>query len=285
MKKLIQITYFIAVVLLFAGCKKTVTTTQPPPPGTAACKLITESTNLLGGNNTVSYEYNYNTAGRISMIKRFIGGSYHVLTDSTLIGDYTIVNYADLNDNWQKLVGTTVYEGSMFEALPAKAFLAREERGITQTDVFTYFFFYDNKNRLKTVGEQTDHVIGDWEYDLNIFYDDRDNVKSLQYVWTTGPRDQITTITATGYDDKPTPFSGIKGWPFIMHANWNNNDPEPLLTALSKNNPLGYTMVGGFKREMSYTYNEQGLPVKRINTNTNSSGTISYEETFTYECQ
>lgn len=282
MKKLIQITCFIVMVLLFAGCKKTATTLVPQPPGGAACKLKTESTNL--GGNYDSYEYSYNQDGKISLIKKFIGGPYHVLSDSILIGDHTVVSYPSLDDNWQKLVGTTVYEGSMFDALPVKAFIAREERGVTQTDVFTYFFFYDNKNRLKTVGEQTDHVTGDREYDLNIFYDDHDNVTALQYVWTTGPRDEITTITATGYDDKPTPFAGIKSWPFVMHAAWNNSDPEPLLTALSKNNPLGYTAVDGFKREMSYTYNEQGFPVKRTNTNTNSSGSSSFEENFTYEC-
>jgi YD repeat-containing protein len=282
MKKLSQITCLI-MVLLFASCKKTITPSQPPSPGAAACKLKIESTNL--GGNYDSYEYSYNKDGRISLIKKFVGGSYHVLTDSTLIGDHTVVSHPGLDDNWLKLVGTTVYEGSMFDALPAKAHVAREERGVTQTDIFTYFFFYDNKNRLKTVGEQTDHVIGDWEYDLNIFYDDHDNVTALQYLWTTGPRDEVTTITATGYDDKPTPFAGIKSWPFFMHAAWNNYDPEPLLTALSKNNPLGYTTADGFKREMKYTYNEQGFPVKRMNTNTNASGSYSFEEDFTYECQ
>jgi len=283
MKNLIQITYFMLVGLFFTGCDKTVIPASPPPPGIAACKLVTESTNLGGNYN--SYEYGYNADGRISTIKKFIGGGYHVLSDSILVGDHTVVSYGELNNNWRELSATTGYEGSMFDALPERAFVALTERGITKTDVFTYFFFYDSKNRLKTVGEQTDRVIGDYEYDLNIFYDDHDNVTALQYVWTTGPRDQITTITATGYDDKPTPFAGIKSWYFFMHAGWNNYDPEPLLTALSKNNPLGYTSTAGFKRTMAYTYNDLGFPVKRINTNTNSYGSSSFEETFTYECQ
>ncbi len=69
-----------------------------------------------------------------------------------------------------------------------------------------------------------------------------------------------------------------------MHAGWDNYDPEPLFTALSKNNPLGYTLPDGFKREMTYIYNDKGFPAKRMNTNINSSGTYSFEETYDYEC-
>ena len=179
---------------------------------------------------------------------------------------------------------TYVYEGSIFNALPVKLHVSITEQGITRTDIFTYFFFYDNKDRLIKIGEQTDHVIGDYEYDLSIFYDERDNVTALKYEFTTGPG-TVTTIAANGYDDKPNPFAGVKGWPFLMHAAWDNYDPEPLFTALSKNNPLGFTMPDGLKRTMNYTYNDKGFPLKRINTNTNASGIYSFEETFDYQCQ
>ena len=279
MKRIIQLLIVPVVVLLFTGCKKDTTTATTL--NNAACKPVTESTALPGNNAT--YEYVYGNDGKITTIKKIIGGASHVLQDSVLVGDNTTVNYHNLNYPPGSTIITTVYNGSIFNGMPTQAHISITERGITQTDVYTYFFFYDNKNRLNKVGEQTDHIIGDNEYDLSIAYNDKDNVTALSYEFTTGPRG-VTTIPASGYDDKPTPFAGIKNWPFLMHAAWDNYDPEPLFTALSKNNTSGY-IVGGFTRTMLYTYNDKGFPLKRINTNTNASGSSTFEETYSYQCQ
>jgi hypothetical protein len=279
MKKINQLLVVVTSVLLFSSCKKT--TTSVSPPGTAACKPTTESTTLSGNNAT--YEYTYGANGKVSLIKKFIGGGYHVLADSIVVGDYTIVEYYNSNYSGYPMIQTTVYKGSL-DGMPTEAQVSLQEGAVTQTDVWHYFFFYDNKNRLNKVGEQTDHVVGDWEYDLDILYNDQDNVVGLKYSNTTGSN-TTTTIPATGYDDKPNPFAGIKNWYFLMHAAWNNYDPEPLFTALSKNNPLGYTMPDGFKRTMTYNYNDKGFPMKRMNTNTNTSGSYSFEETYDYQCK
>lgn len=278
MKTLNKLFVVVISVSLLNSCKKT--TTPVSPQGTAACKPTTESTTLSGNNTT--YEYTYGTNGKISLIKRFIGGGYHVLADSTVVGDYTTVAYYTSNSGFP-MVQTIVYKGSL-DGMPTEANVALQEGAVTRTNIFHYFFFYDSKNRLYKVGEQTDLVVGDWEYDLDILYNDQDNVVALRYTNTTGPN-TITTIAATGYDDKPNPFAGIKNWYFLMHAGWNNYDPEPLFTALSKNNPLGYTTPDGFKRTMTYTYNDKGFPTKRMNTNINTSGSYSFEETYNYECQ
>ncbi len=273
MKKIIQSVFMLCFVLLFNSCKKS---PPPPPPNQAGCQLKTESTTLAGNNAT--YEYSYNADGKITTIKKFIGAA---IVDSIVVGNSTVVSYYQSSSGFN-MVQTTVYTGSL-DGMPTEAQVALQEGAVTHTDVWHYFFFYDNKNRLSKVGEQTDHVIGDYEYDLSIIYNDNDNVIGLKYEFTTGPN-TITTIVPSGYDDKPTPFAGIKNWFFLMHAGWDNYDPEPLFTALSKNNPLGYTMPDGFKRAITYTYNDKGFPAKRMNTNTNTSGTYSFEETFDYEC-
>ena len=267
----------LLLVSLF-GCKKTITPTIPI--GTAACKPTIASTNLAANHN--QFEYTYDNSGKIAVIKYFIGGSYHVLEDSTLVGDNTIVSY---HKEWPYTIGTVVYNRSIWDGMPTEAIVSRTEGLITQTDVFHYFFFYDSKNRLVKVGEQTDHVIGDWEYDLSIFYNDHDNVTELSYEWTTGPR-TITTITALGYDDKPTPYAWFKKWYFLMHAAWNNYDPEPILTALSKNNPLGYEYANN-KRTMTYVYGNKGFPTSRINTNTviGTPGSYTFRENYDYQCK
>ncbi len=277
MRKNISLFIILLFIILLNSCKKTGTAPLPSTP--AACKLVKESSTLSGNEDT--YEYAYGADGNISSIKKFIGGHYHVLQDSSLVSDISIAGYNVLD--WP--YGSNLIKYDLpFELFPTKAQVSQTEGAITHVNQYTYFFFYDSKNRLYKVGEQTDYFIGDYEYDLTIYYNDQDNVTGLSYEFTTGPR-TVTTITSSGYDDKPTPFAGIKNWPFIMHAAWNNYDPEPLFTALSKNNPLGYTMPDGLKREMSYVYNDKGLPVKRMNTNKNSSGTYSFEETFDYDCQ
>lgn len=275
MKNIVHITALLLLILIVTGCKKT--GGSPPAVQTAQCRPVKEFTTLSG--NEASYEYTYSNDGKVTMIKNYY--PYHVIKDSTIVGDKTTANY---KAEWPYSIWVADYSNS-FDLLPYKTQLAVTEGTITRTDQFTYFFFYDSKNRLCRVGEQTDLVVGDNEYDLVISYNDQDNVTALRYEFTTGPR-TVTTIAATGYDDKPTPFAAIKNWPFIMHAAWDNYDPEPLFTALSKNNPLGYIMPDGFKREMSYTYNSNGFPIKRANTNISASGeTYSFDETFEYECQ
>ena len=280
MKKIIFPISFPIVILLLGGCSKT---TTPATPGVAACQLKTESTTLPGNNAT--YEYGYDGKGKITTIKKFIGGIYHVLSDSILIGDKTVVRYFKYGSPNFNRVQTTEYNQSFVDGMPTEAQVSLQEDAITHTNINHYFFFYDSKNRLNKVGQQTDHVNGDSEYDLSIGYDNADNVTTLSYAWTTGPN-TITTIAAWGYDDKPTPFASIKNWYFFMHANWDNYDPEPIFTALSKHNPLGYTLPDGFKRTMSYVYNDKGFPAKRMNTNTNSSGAVgAFEETFDHQCK
>ncbi len=275
-------TFLFAALLLcllfLFSCKKS-GTSPSPPTGQATCKLVRESTTLSG--NHATYDYTYDANGNVIMMKKFIGDSYHVLQDSSVVSDISIARY-NVYD-WPYASTLMQYDLS-FDLLPNKSIMAITENGITRVNQFTYFFFYDSKNRLYKVGEQTDYVTGDYEYDLTIHYNDQDNVTSLSYEFTTGPR-TVTTIAAIGYDDKPTPFAAIKNWPYIMHAAWNNYDPEPLFTALSKNNPLGYTLPDGFKREMTYTYNSNGFPLVRTNTNISSTGTSTFDETFEYDCE
>jgi hypothetical protein len=279
MKKIVFLAALPIATLIVSGCNKP---TIPAAPGAAACQLKTESTTLSGNNAT--YEYSYDAKGKITTIKKFASG-VHALLDSMIIGDKTIVHYYKSSSGFD-MIQTTEYNQSFVDGMPTEAHVALQEGAVTHTNVYHYFFFYDSKNRLSKVGEQTDLVIGDWEYDLSIGYDDKDNVTSLSYAWTTGPN-TITTIASSGYDDKPTPFAGIKNWYFFMHAGWDNYDPEPLFTALSKHNPLGYTMPDGFKRSITYTYNDKGFPIVRANTNTNAAGTSTYsfQETYNYQCK
>jgi hypothetical protein len=261
-------------VLLLSACDKT-NPAPVAPPATITCKPITESTNLNA--TPVTYIYSYNTDGTLA------GISYPPLKMVVGYSSTSVTKPASVRPGLTDS-SNTYYNANIYTGLPAEASQWITLDGITQADYWNYKFSYDAKSRLVQVIESTPHVNGDWEYKLTIVYNDQDNVTSLKYESITGPN-TVTVISATGYDDKPSPYSAIKNWHLFMHAAWNNYDPGPLFEALSKNNPLGYNGDVNVTRTMTYIYNDKGFPTKRINTNKNSTATYSFDETYTYECK
>jgi len=258
----------------------------PSPSPNAKC-IITNET--AGGGSRV---YEYDSQGMPLKITSYgPGGSPGTTTNIRNNGFETIgtspsSGYGYIDDIWYMV---SLFAGElpyMAQVSATTDITPTRPLGITQVNYKQYFFFYDDKGRLNKIGEQTNYV-GDREWDLNIFYDDKNNVTGLQYVWTTGPNEVIPPVIVTGYDDKPTPYASINIWRFLM-TNWESNELEPILTALSSNNPLGYT-TGTFTRTMAYKYNEHGFPVERSNTNadTNSNppgATYTFVQNFSYAC-
>jgi hypothetical protein len=271
----------IVLLLLITACKKG--GSAGPAPGTSDTCIITgETTTLLG--NEASFTYEYNDKGFPSKITKY--NKYNQLEFTHQILFDGVVHTAGTS------TVTTSYDANL-HTLPIflyKSNVTIDLNGLTQVNFYTFFFFYDSKGRITKIGQQTNHVTNDHEWDLNITYNDQNNVTMLQYEWTTGPRTPIAPIIVKAYDNKPTPYAGIRNYRFLMNNYaWDNYDPEPLLTALSANNPLDYTMNTGtpqeFKRTMTYTYNEKGFPVERLNTNKNVNGTYTFKQTFTYNCK
>jgi len=274
MKKYIHI--ISATLSILLSCKKTDTTLTQASQVT--CQLTTISSNFAGSNTNATYEYNKD--GKLIGIKNYLS---NILQNTSTLDEYNIQSSYTSSAGFP-MVQTIVYEGgSIFsDQLPTKASVAMQEGLITHTDVFTYYFYYDNKSRLTKVSEETINVVGDWEYDVEIVYNDQDNVTAMKYTWTTGPNTS-TTIPASGYDTKPSPYSGLRTWKYLV--SWNNSDPTALFAQLSKNNPLGF-LDGDWTRTMTYTYNEHGYPLIRTNVQTvkGSADTAKWTETFGYSC-
>jgi len=249
------------------------------PFGLTTCNMIQGSSSFAGRSSSSVYEYS--TDDKLLAIRNYSGSSLEL---STTVEEYSLVSKYTSSSGFP-MIQTTVYEGGSiyYDQLPVKASISQTEGAITRTDIFTYYFYYDSKNRLAKVSEETKNVVGDWEYDLFIGYNDKDNVTTLKYTWTTGPN-TTTTIVASGYDDKPSPYSGLRTWKYLV--SWDANDPSGVFAQLSKNNLLGYT-AGDWSREITYTYNENGYPISRTITQKNNitAGTNSWVETFAYNCQ
>jgi hypothetical protein len=130
---------------------------------------------------------------------------------------------------------------------------------------------------------------------MDIYYNDESNVVRMVIEPLTGTRG-TTTITVSAYDTNPNPYSNIPYWKFARPDYWiNAYDEESLLTALSRNNPMDFTLnatyIGSptyiFSRVMTYAYNDKGLPVSRasVQNQTGQADPSTYTETFEYTCK
>ncbi len=248
------------------------------PPTQVTCHLTSISSTFSGRNT--SYIYEYSNDGLLTGIKKYSGNSLEL---SEIIGGYSRQSSYNSQSTGYPMVQTIVFEGSIVSGqLPSKASVALQEGLVTHTDVYTYFFYYDSKNRLNKVSEETKNVVGDSEYDLFIYYNDQDNVTGIKSTWRTGPNTS-SSVVVSGYDNKPSPYSGLRAWKYLVY--WDNSDPTALFAQLSKNNPLGF-IFGDWTNEMTYTYNEHGYPLIRNNIQTvkNSVDTARWVETFNYQC-
>lgn len=286
--KPLQITYYAALLIVLAvACKDDKDDNGPGPTQPVAdCLPLTEATTLTG--NQASWTFEYNDKGTVSKINRLnvYGTKSHELQVSAgIVSTSTIPGPAV-----QLIVNSYVYEGAFLDGHPSSGKSSLVIDGKSDTGYTAYYFDYDSQGRLVTVSEHTELIPGDREWDLLISYNDKDNVTSMYYEITTGPANTGSKISVKAYDDKPTPYAGIPNWKFILNNfSWDNYDPEPLITALSKNNPLDYALNAGtegeYLRTMQYEYNEQGFPTKRMNTNKNKSGEYTFEQTYTYSCR
>jgi hypothetical protein len=178
---------------------------------------------------------------------------------------------------------TAHFDADIFTGYPVRSEIAFTEGAITKTNQYSYYYEFDERDRLKLVGQQTDLVVGDREYDLQIGYDAQDNAIALKYVITTGPADPPLVVEPSGYDDNPTPYATIPRYYFFMHAAWDNYDSGPVFTALSKHNPLGFTYEG-WTTTYAYTYNTHGYPLTKTQTVTSADGSSTSVETYEYDC-
>jgi hypothetical protein len=128
---------------------------------------------------------------------------------------------------------------------------------------------------------------------LKISYNEQGNVSRLAYNGRVNNDNtgNFTYIDIEAYDDKHSPYLGARYWVLnnIDIIGWDNYDLEPIIVALSKNNPLSWTLTADngqytFKRGKVYKYNSDGFPIECKSTNKLASSEYTYLQTFAYTC-
>ncbi|MBL0745553.1 hypothetical protein [Chryseolinea lacunae] len=269
-----HVTLIFLYATLFA-CQKD---DQPQPASVAAaCRIEKEMTN--DGNFLL---YRYDADGNPTQIETH--NPY--LATHVLDVFYDKIATAEVN-KLHPITFTTNYGVGLLTTLPDVALISVTMDGVTQTNWRTYFFHYDYKGRLVRVGQETENIHGDDQWELLISYNDQDNVIKMVYQLTTGARNITTVIMVDGHDTNQTPYAGVKAYKFLM-SNWDSSRPEPIITALSKNNPTSYRLIVNdvqtMKVSLQYEYNNHGFPVLRTITHNNDAGEYTYRQTYEYAC-
>jgi hypothetical protein len=273
--------YMMSFVLL--SCKDD-DNANPAPPIAAACVIQSETTTSPG--DISSLEYEFDEAGYLSRINRFD----KFRNNTNVFETFALHVVSTKIDKFHPTSVATSYDADYLISSPFHGNVSITMDGVTTTDWNTYLFTYDTQGRLKVVSEQTPNIPNDYEWELTITYDKNDNVTSLRYDLTTGPREDVVVIEVQGYDDKPTPYAAISGWKYMInHASWNYSDPTRLIVSLSKNNPLKLQRIvkGVLKEEntMEYLYNDKGFPTQCSVALKTDIGQSSWVNTFTYQCK
>jgi len=278
MKKNIPLALVFCIFTMTSCKKDSASAGSPAPtPTTGKCKPLAEPGSISFGY--LPHTYSYHADGTMESISS--------PPNETVVTNFSITRSSPSSLGIPEVYNTetTEYNADIFTSLPTLAKVSITIDGITQVDYWEYQYTYDSKSRLIKVVESTPHLTTDLEYMLTISYSDQDNVTLLTLENTTGPRTPVF-IPATGYDDKPGPYSAIKNPQLFIVGNGWGGEPSLIFEALSKNNPLGFDFdLNHFKRTMVYTYNDNGYPITRTNTNTNLSGTVTFAESYTYQCE
>lgn len=270
--------FIVAGYALLTGCKDDEKDTPSPAP-TAACRVIKEY--ITGERDYTLYTYSNNLPATITtfnevdmpeaivevlalQVRRTIPGIHPAETSLHYMSDYLRVS-------------------------PDQVRVSSTYNNITNTEYMFYLYRYDYKGRMIEVIQSTPHVTNDFEFILTISYDNRDNVTQLLYELYTGPRDQVTVVNVTGYDNHPTPYAGVIGWKYVMaNFTWNNHDPLAVILALSKNNPGKYEVFSNGTEHsnslFTYEYNEKSFPIKRHRLEKAESGEYPSTSEFEYQC-
>lgn len=264
----------------FVSCQPDLDQSPLPDPDdtqTAYC-LLTGYTSYSPIFNDLSHAYTYGGGNRLMHYEIGSDDFHHreVFINWTRDGnpgDSLLVGITShlINDQTarKEIISETAYEQNPAtgpeKALPYKAVtrlkVVNAPDDTTTIENFRRLsFFYDNDYRLVFV-EGQDTV--NWK--MSVTYDNNSNVGELRYEVSGGTNPPYTVLVSVdGYDNHINPYTRIWAWSHLLPEGWSQYFYPNMIFALSKNNPLRYTvrLDGIPKGEGSYlyVYNDRNLP-------------------------
>lgn len=267
----------ILVSFVLPGCGKkndgTGDGTTPP----TNCKLLKQSTNVIL-TNPQYYAFDYDANGNVSKISLSYNGALQMV--ETVQPTQMI-----FKDNTSSAVDHAItYNVSYLDKQPANAIITSNASANKIPQAYTY----DSKGRMATV------LIGETSaIKISFTYDSNNNVTSITY--HSDSDGDYATFIAKGYDDHPSPYSGLKNSVYLQFTfTWDGVDlvnTRYIFDQLSAHNILGYQASGHgasvLSEAFTYTYNDKGLPVQRDAALSNADGVVTkhYYDAWEYDCK
>jgi hypothetical protein len=276
------------IVLSLSNCKKVKDIEQPPllnPDIVNAMYPVVQS--YSEGSQSYLFNYEYDKDNHLVKYSRGNVVDWNISPNQV---DVTTNQYSSSS---QQLVHTSttsyVYtlagipntSVNLYESAPTLMTYSAVDKylttGTTNSSAPRTVQFANNKDGLPVkVADSPDHG-------STYTYDDKKNLVKIEFVRTSGARANpiYVRLTFSSFDDKPSPFSSVKGyWPisFPQAYNWHyalalcKNNPKQSVTEVfdeSKN-----AFVTSEINDYTYTYNDKGYPTD-ISINTTYYGGVT----------
>jgi hypothetical protein len=304
MKRSIRTLVFVfggCTTLLLSNCQKKVTDLKPTPPVDSAIVNamypVTQSKNEIAAAYTYKYEYDRdNNLVKYSRTDDVV--TYNIGTNQVDINvnEYASSNHQLIHMSTTSFVYTLAGDPNtavnFFNTAPTQVKYTYFDKdvpsGVTSSRPGGLIQFENTKDGLPLKMISADG--GGYNYNYN--YDDKKNLVKAEFVHLSGPRVGAVyeRISFTSFDDKPSPFSAVKGYweaSYPQGYTWEyalafcKNNPKQIITELYDVTKSAF--VKNQQDDLTYVYNDKGYPTQiTINTTYFNATVTHYLTTYNY---
>lgn len=288
---------------LLGNCQKKDTNLKPLPPVDSAVlnnmRPVTQSLN--NGGPTYVYNYEYDKNNNLFKYARTDGVVDYMIGTNQV--DINVSEYASADHKLTHLsttsfiytlVGTNSNTSvNFFNTPPTQVKYTYFDKdvlsGVTKSRPGGLIQFENGKGGLPVKMISADGG----GYNYNYTYDNKENLISAEFVRLSGPRvgEVYERISFTSFDDKPSPFSAVKGY---WEASYPQGYTWEYALAFCKNNPTQIiteifdTDKNAFVKyqedDLTYVYNDKGYPAQiSISTTYYTAIVTHYLTIYTYK--
>jgi len=286
---------FLSIILL-SSCSKNNTPSDTPDtpdtPGTGGQKIMYPSAMTVSdGGNTAPYVYKYVYNANNLLIRWGMDSSVYEVSEHGV--NWTSYNYPyeTLTSYAYKVAYQQDTSASIYTGTPSQCSIDNFRKNVMYSTVVSrhdgdYFRAYSGNLLIKEI--PSDPSV----QNVNYFYDDNKNLKSIEWVNQTGPRTlaAATRLTVVALDDKASPFVSVLGY---RVASWPQFNSIDYCFAYCHNNPTQVKvesydatkneMVLSEQDDFAYTYNENGYPTTIVLNTTFYGATVTrYVRTYSF---
>lgn len=275
------------VLVFSSACSKNKNNNGPGTPGGGTMKYpaTITMTDATGGRRTTTYEYNEKnqliSQIRNDGVRRDFGTAIIVETVPSLT--FTATN------TWvfENMTTQNVYDGGSVSKMMWESKYVFTN-GSTRTDKRgTPLFTSSADGRMES--SQTLLYVPDPATTLYYTYDDKKNLKQIEFFRSNEPSRPYTRLKVTGVDDKPSTFSAVRGYQWLSYPQayavdysfaFCRNNPTQIVIESYDQASNSYKVAE--QNDFTYMYDAEGYPVTiNVNTTYYSATTTRYSASYT----